>query len=136
MPGPDGLGPEGTPYDEFLQAEVGQDQRGTTVTVLSALARLGLDPWEVAAELSRQPRSAARNRIEALLSRLDDIPELRHHRATISARLTELLPGAKIHVATAAPPGAALGFGPILAFVLIVLFVVQTLLLGTNGPGG
>jgi hypothetical protein len=135
MTGPVGIGQDRTPFDAFLQAEVGHDRNGTAVTVMSALARLGLDPCQVAADLSRQPPGTARKRLENALAELENIPDLNRRRSTISARLIALLPNAAIGAAKA-PPGAALGFGPILAFVLVVLFVVQTLLLGTSGPGG
>ena len=39
-------------FDEFLFAPVGEDAGGTPLTLLSLLARLSIDPWEEAAELS------------------------------------------------------------------------------------
>ncbi|WP_299746782.1 hypothetical protein [uncultured Tateyamaria sp.] len=38
MSAPDVLRPDGSDYDAFLQAEVGEDRTGAAVTVLSALA--------------------------------------------------------------------------------------------------
>ena len=46
-------------YNEFLFGSLGQDAAGTEVTVLSALSRLGIDPWQEAARLAALPRGAA-----------------------------------------------------------------------------
>ena len=43
----------------FLFASVGEDKTGVDVTVLSALARVGLDPWGEAARLSSLSNEAA-----------------------------------------------------------------------------
>jgi hypothetical protein len=56
-------------YDLFLYAPAGEDRRGTSVTVLSMLARLGVDPWREAADLAALPDAAARIRLSALLAR-------------------------------------------------------------------
>ena len=47
------LHPDGSDFDAFLQAELGEDRNGVAVTVLSALARVGLEPWTEAKELAR-----------------------------------------------------------------------------------
>ena len=44
------IGPE---FDEFLWASVGEDRNGTGLSVLSALARLDVDPWQEANSLAR-----------------------------------------------------------------------------------
>ena len=41
----------------FLYAEIGTEVNGQILTVLSLLARIGEDPWEVAKSLAQQPRS-------------------------------------------------------------------------------
>ncbi|MDF2117845.1 hypothetical protein PY365_19885 [Roseiarcaceae bacterium H3SJ34-1] len=46
-------------FDDFLFAPVGEDRNGMIVSLLSALARLDIDPWEEAAELARLPTEAA-----------------------------------------------------------------------------
>jgi hypothetical protein len=43
----------------FLFAEVGTEQNGSTLTVLSTLARLGNDPWAQAAEWATMPNAAS-----------------------------------------------------------------------------
>jgi hypothetical protein len=46
-------------FDEFLEASIGEDRNGTTLSVLSALARLEVDPWQEATNLARMTREAA-----------------------------------------------------------------------------
>jgi hypothetical protein len=43
-------------YNPFLFAAVGEEKVGTQLTVLTALTRLGFDPWREAARLSNLPR--------------------------------------------------------------------------------
>jgi len=46
------IGPE---FDEFLRAPIGADRNGTSLSVLSALARLNVDPWQEATSLRECP---------------------------------------------------------------------------------
>jgi len=57
-------------YDAFLFAEIGEERNGMLLSVLSALARLDLDPWREAASLSRLQAPAANERLASLLSAL------------------------------------------------------------------
>lgn len=58
-------------FNAFLFAFVGEEKSGLQLTVLSALARLGLDPWEEAERLSTMSEDAATS---ALTARLADLP--------------------------------------------------------------
>ncbi|MGY6549094.1 MAG: hypothetical protein ACXIU7_08820 [Roseinatronobacter sp.] len=130
---------DGTPFDGFLYAILGQDRAGNTVSVLSALARLGRDPWDEAAELSALSSAAAQSRLEGLMARFSDVPvDARDPRATI-AQLVALLPqapAAKLRAGNVLPAGVRLpGIGPLIAFAVLVLFWVQTFILGSDGSG-
>lgn len=134
----------GTPFDSFLYTTLGQDQAGNTVSVLSALARLGRDPWDEAAELSGLSSAAAQARLEGLLARCHEISaERRDPRATIP-RLIALLPqgtaakrsGGNMLPASVFPASVKLpGIGALIAFAVLVLFLVQTFILGSDGSG-
>lgn len=63
------IGPE---FDEFLCAPIGADRNGTGLSVLSALARLNVDPWREATSLALMPRQAAVVRLTALIDALPD----------------------------------------------------------------
>lgn len=88
----DVLRPDGPAYDAFLQAEVGEDSTGSTVTVLSALARLGLEPWTEAKELARLSRNSAQVRLKAHLGAMNYIPTLEQASGSVATRLVGLLP--------------------------------------------
>lgn len=79
-------------FEPFLYAPLGEDRRGSRVTVLSMLARLGVDPWSEASELSRLPVVAARQRLEALMTRFHDVPTPVSDRSRIVLGLLDLLP--------------------------------------------
>src|SRR5208282_4223658 len=61
------IGPE---FDEFLGASLGEDRSGTRLSVLSALARLNVDPWQEATSLALMPRDAAAARLTELIEAL------------------------------------------------------------------
>lgn len=62
------------------------------LTVLSALARQDLDPWEEASALGRLPQNAATRRLASLIAALPESPSARPDAAAIAARLIALLP--------------------------------------------
>lgn len=52
----------GAEFNDFLYASIGEERNDIPLTVLSAFARLNLDPWAEAAKLSELPTSAATRR--------------------------------------------------------------------------
>jgi hypothetical protein len=45
----------GSQFDDFLFAPIGEEENGMLLSVVSALARLDLDPWQEAASLTGLP---------------------------------------------------------------------------------
>jgi hypothetical protein len=91
---------------EFLFAPVWEEKNGTPLSILSALARLGMDPWGEAARLADMPRAGAASALAAILAKLPrSEPEVPDY-AKISQDLVQLLPegGSK-------PPDGAVGNG-------------------------
>jgi hypothetical protein len=86
--------PELPEMDPFLFASVGEEVNGIPLSVLSALARLGLDPRREAARLSHLTSAAATNRLARMLARLPDRPWTSPDIRRIASRLVELLPAA------------------------------------------
>jgi hypothetical protein len=80
-------------FDPFLFAKIGDEADGTLLSVLSALARLDLDPWREAASLSNLPAPAATERLTSLLSSLPS-SQLPAPTPAAIARLIGLLPRA------------------------------------------
>jgi len=88
-------------FDAFLFAPIGEEKNGMLLSVLSALARLGLDPWLEAAELAQMPSQAAEERLTSLIEALPEAPSTRSEPKTVSPRLIALLPrGANASVAS------------------------------------
>jgi len=79
-------------YDDFLHAPIGMESNEMLLSVLSALARLNLDPWMEAAELSELPRDSATQRLAGLIVRLPDGRWTPADSWRIAHRLIELLP--------------------------------------------
>ena len=57
-------------FDDFLYASIAADRNEMPLSVLSALARLNIDPWEEAAELSELPKISAAQRLASLIAKL------------------------------------------------------------------
>jgi hypothetical protein len=132
------IGPE---FDEFLCAPIGADRNGTGLSVLSALARLDVDPWQEAKCLALMPREAAVVRMTALIDALPDegtigIP------TTIAADLVALLPrGNRLNVRSSASVVAPAGRRQArilmalsaLAIMTLIVFAISAVI--PVGPG-
>lgn len=77
---------------KFLSAPLWKETNGSSLSVLSALARLDMDPWAEAARLAALPRDAAAAAFAVILRRLPaqqpDAPDA----VTTADRLVKLLP--------------------------------------------
>ncbi len=82
----------GSEFNDFLFAPIGEDKNDMPLSVLSALARAGLDPWQEAAELSRLPPETATQRLVASISALSGGLSAHLDLRTLAARLITLLP--------------------------------------------
>src|SRR2546421_812902 len=78
--------------DSFLFALVGDEIDGSPLSLLSALARLGLDPRDEAARLSCLTSEAAADQLAGIIARLPDLPWTSTELRKIARRLIELLP--------------------------------------------
>ena len=79
-------------FDAFLFASVGEEVDGVPLSVLSALARLGLDPREEAARLARLTREAAVDQLARMIARLYDQRWSASEAWRIASGLVERLP--------------------------------------------
>ena len=79
-------------YNHFLFAPICEEANGMRLSVLSALARMDVDPWEEATRLAAMPKAIAER---TLVSTLDQVLGKSCHRSeteVIAARLVQLLP--------------------------------------------
>jgi len=94
-------------FNAFLFAPVGEDKAGLPLTVLSALSRLGLDPWGEAARLSGLPGEAAIVALSSAIARLPEGDWNVSDTRTIATRLIAFLPRRAGGVAPPAPSSSA-----------------------------
>jgi hypothetical protein len=85
-------GPASLDLDSFLFAGIYDEPNGMTLSVISALARLNVDPWREAARLAELPRSIAAATLAGMIDRLFPGSAPRPDVARIAARLVRLLP--------------------------------------------
>jgi hypothetical protein len=120
----------GAQFDRFLHEPIGEDGNGLALTVLSALARLNIDPWEEAAALSRLPGVAAARKLTLLLARLPGRSGAGADSGSLAPRLVSLLPGrvplevpADAAVATVRAAGRVSILNSVMFFVLFMLLI-------------
>jgi hypothetical protein len=119
-------------FDQFLYASVGDDNNGMPLTVLSALARMNVDPWEEASKLTQLPRESAVTQLAALLGALGNAPEANLDSTRIAAPLIALLPchcnrappifKAFTQAALAMPPAVVYTLLSVLTYVIFILW--------------
>lgn len=120
------LGPE---FDDFLFAPLGEERNGMPLSVLSALARLEVDPWQEAAKLARLPGATATERLASLIASLPDEPSTHRDPGTIAARLVALLPRCASSSNTA-PLKTLLGAGAAAHSLTVIYVMLMVLALG------
>jgi hypothetical protein len=106
-----------SPFNPLLYAEVGIEENGAALTVLSVLARLDEDPWSEAARWAWLPKATV---IDQLTARLEQMPlcpdSLRDARRT-ATRLSALLPPA-----SPLDPQPLPKWAPMAAFCCAIIF--------------
>jgi hypothetical protein len=124
--------------DPFLFASVGEEVAGIPLSVLSALARLGLDPRDEATRLSHLTSKTAAAQLARMFARLPDrpwtLPEIRR----IARRLVELLPatpkaGERDQVASVGSGKLRLRASPLLIYFALTL--LGALVFGLTAQG-
>lgn len=134
------LNPHPRDFERFLYAPVGEDRRGYNVTVLSMMARLGLDPWDETAELVTIGRQAAQTRLRKLLQRFWDVPALSSDSRKVANDLSRLLPE-RAPILSLTQSGSDIGApkeatkGVSWVVLVVILVVLQLLMIGGLGLG-
>ena len=137
---PNVLNPHPPEFDRFLHATVGEDRNGYAVTVLSTLARLGLDPWNETAELVTLGHDGASARLGTLLARFQDVPSLASDHGRVARDLSQLLPKGRASVslkraASTAADGGPRTSGAIWAVLAIIFLLFQMFMVDGSGSG-
>jgi hypothetical protein len=110
-------------FDAFLYASVEDRSDGPLLSVLSALARLDIDPWQEAATLARMSQDKAVCRMAALIETLPGEPSAHMNAKTVATRLVALLPRQIVisvgSLGTTSIPGNSANIRFILALLLL-----------------
>lgn len=76
----------------FLFADIGEEASGMTLSVISALARVGVDPWQEAGRLAMLPRIVAADALARIIAGTPasrwSVPDA----TAVATRLVTLLP--------------------------------------------
>jgi hypothetical protein len=80
-----------TDLDNFLFAAIADDTNGMPLTMITALARSGVDPWVEAADLAVLSRESATQKLILLLAGMPNGPAPGADTATVASRLVALL---------------------------------------------
>ena len=78
--------------NDFLFASVGDEQNGMPLSVISALTRLGLEPWAEAARLAALPKALAAEALAPMIVRLSLAWGQRSDNLAIAQQVVGLLP--------------------------------------------
>jgi hypothetical protein len=123
-------------FNEFLFASIGKEGSGMSLSVVSALARLEIDPWQEAARLAALPKDLAAAALDRLIRRQPAVLWDEAETRKIAARLIELLPPRH---AAARPGDARVGGNrktfPSAALWLVALALLAAALFGAMANG-
>jgi hypothetical protein len=117
-------------YDEFLFASIREEANGMRLSVLSALARMNLDPWEEATRLAAMPRVSAERTLVSTLGLASDKTCDPSEAESIAARLVRLLPRPQQQrrsVAIATRDRAAFGGQRVLYWMMLLALAMSFL---------
>lgn len=80
-------------FDTFLFEPIREESNGMLLSVLSALARLDIDPWQEASNLALLPTEAATKRLASMIAVPPNGVPAHPDSRKIAAHLIALLPG-------------------------------------------
>jgi len=134
-----GFAPLGPEFQPFLRSNLWEEKNEMRLTMLSALARLDIDPWQEAAELAALPKVWAEKRLAERLGRLPGAPAADLEVGAFCGRSVNLLPqGARPAnggpVAPAPTKARLLGLASVYLFIGASIAVVYMLSLSPPAP--
>jgi hypothetical protein len=124
--------------NRFLFSEVGVELNGSPLTILSVLARLGQDPWALAALWVKLPKALTIDRLTQSIAQMPLCPRSLAEAPVTAARLVLLLPAQvdSMPQSQDASSGAweMPRWVPLAIFGGVMAFVLAAGLVGAPGP--
>lgn len=122
-----------SPVNTFLFSEVGTELNGSSLTVLSVLARLGNDPWAQASSWASQPKVLIVDRLAECIAKMPLCPQALREAHSTASRLALLLPtpGAVARLPTtgrATRPAGSKWLMPALVYSVLALSLAANML--------
>ena len=120
--------------DNFLFAEIGTGESGATLTMISAFARCGSDPWAEAARLAALPRAGAAEALSLFLGKMPSAWCSLSDRPATATRLLNLLPSTEVRIPAVLSRRPDLrvflerhlfGIASVLLLAVIVLYLIK-----------
>ena len=124
--------PLGEEFEPFLFAVVCDETNGMALTMNSAIARSGADPWTEAARLAKLPKAAALDALAKIIPNRDGA-----EKSATMARLLALLPSQR-PVLLKVMPETPTSVKPLLmaaALALLICWALAALLTGASHGG-
>ncbi len=118
-------------FNKFLYAPINELDDEAPFSVLSALARQNVDPWEEAAALTRLSRESAILRLTTLISSMTTGPSAP---AATAARLIALLPSFRrfdLPSDDKSASDAARDLTPIIIYVIVGAMIIASAIVGS-----
>jgi hypothetical protein len=131
----------GTEFNRFLFASISEDRNERQLSVVSVLARMNLDPWLEAAQLSQSPKDIAARRLAGLIAALPDGPPAHANPGPNAMRLIALLPSrddlaipsSEALLAVVAAPKYRGAILLMMMMMMMMFFVLGILFFAANG---
>lgn len=116
-------------FGAFLYAPIGEERNGMPLSVVSALTRLDIDPWQEAVRLAGLRQEEAVSALAQTIDRLPDIKRELWDARGIALRLVSLLPrggftAPRVEARPSPAPRFALPFGLPSGLVLLAMSAV------------
>jgi len=110
-------------FNDFLFAPIGDEGNGMTLSVISALTRLDIDPWREAARLADLSKENAVQAITPIIARIPGGQWALADAEAIAARLAALLPRREVVARFSATAAGGAG-KPNSRAIFLVIYVV------------
>jgi len=123
----------GSEFDTFLYAPVGEVNDDMPFSVLSALARQNVDPWQEAAELAQLSTESAIVRLTSMISSVTPGRSTLSDPTANAARLVALLPqsaGSNIPLYEKTSDPLPRSLTPMIIYIMVYALIIGSALLG------